>query len=67
MQEGYTNAPVPTQTKEQEKAGELYKKATGNFAEETIAPAAMATALLAPSSFAAPVLSPFVLSSYKPI
>jgi len=51
MQEGYTNAPVPTQTKEQEKAGELYKKATGNFAEETIAPAAMATALLAPSSF----------------
>lgn len=65
MQEGYTNAPVPTQTKEQEKAGELYKKATGNFAEETIAPAAMATALLAPSSFAAPVLSPFVLSSLQ--
>ena len=65
MQEGYTNAPVPTQTKEQEKAGELYKKATGNFAEETIAPAAMATALLAPSSFVAPVLSPFVLSSLQ--
>lgn len=65
MQEGYTNAPVPTQTKEQEKAGELYKKATGNFAEETIAPAAMATTLLAPSSFAAPVLSPFVLSSLQ--
>lgn len=65
MQEGYTNAPVPTQTKEQEKAGELYKKATGNFAEETIAPAAMATALLAPSSFAAPVLSPFALSSLQ--
>lgn len=65
MQEGYTNAPVPTQTKEQEKAGELYKKATGNFAEETIAPAAMVTALLAPSSFAAPVLSPFVLSSLQ--
>ncbi|WP_443948262.1 LPD38 domain-containing protein, partial [Phascolarctobacterium faecium] len=65
MQEGYTNAPVPTQTKEQEKAGELYKKATGNFAEETIAPAAMATALLAPSSFAAPVFSPFVLSSLQ--
>lgn len=65
MQEGYTNAPVPTQTKEQEKAGELYKKATGNFTEETIAPAAMATALLAPSSFAAPVLSPFVLSSLQ--
>lgn len=65
MQEGYTNAPVPTQTKEQEKAGELYKKATGNFAEETIAPAAMATALLAPNSFAAPVLSPFVLSSLQ--
>lgn len=65
MQEGYTNASVPTQTKEQEKAGELYKKATGNFAEETIAPAAMATALLAPSSFAAPVLSPFVLSSLQ--
>lgn len=65
MQEGYTNAPVPMQTKEQEKAGELYKKATGNFTEETIAPAAMATALLAPSSFAAPALSPFVLSSLQ--
>ena len=65
MQEGYTNAPVPMQTKEQEKAGELYKKATGNFTEETIAPAAMATALLAPSSFAAPVISPFALSSLE--
>lgn len=65
MQEGYTNAPVPMQTKEQEKARELYKKATGNFTEETIAPAAMATALLAPSSFAAPALSPFVLSSLQ--
>ena len=39
---------VPTQTKEQEKAGELYKKATGNFAEETIAPAAMATCTVSP-------------------
>lgn len=65
MQEGYTNAPVPIQTEEQEKAGALYKKATGNFTEETIAPAAMATALLAPSSFAAPVFSPFVLSSLQ--
>ena len=65
MQEGYTNAPVPIQTEEQKKAGALYKKATGKFTEETIAPAAMATALLAPSSFAAPVFSPFVLSSLQ--
>ncbi|WP_455652258.1 MuF-C-terminal domain-containing protein, partial [Phascolarctobacterium sp.] len=65
MQEGYTNAPAPMQTEEQEKSGALYKKATGNFAKETIAPAAMATALLAPSSFAAPVLSPFALSSLQ--
>ena len=50
---------------EQEKAGELYKKATGNFTEETIAPVAMAAALLAPSSFAAPVISPFALSSLE--
>lgn len=65
MQGGYTNAPAPMQTEEQEKAGELYKKATGNFTEETIAPVAMATALLAPSSFAAPVISPFALSSLE--
>lgn len=65
MQGGYTNAPAPMQTEEQEKAGELYKKATGNFTEETIAPVAMAAALLAPSSFAAPVISPFALSSLE--
>lgn len=65
MQEGYTNSPAPVQSDEQKKSRELYKSATGNFTEETIAPAAMTTALLAPSSLAGPIFSPFVLNSLQ--
>ena len=61
MEAGYTNAPAPPETNDQQFTRGMYKKATGQFNEETVKPAFAGFSLLAPQ-LAAPYYMPVVAS-----
>lgn len=61
MEAGYTNAPAPQETNDQQFTRGMYKKATGQFNEGTVAPAFAGFSLLAPQ-LAAPYYAPIIAS-----
>lgn len=61
MEAGYTNAPAPPETNDQQFTRGMYKKATGQFNEGTVKPAFAGFSLLAPQ-LAAPYYMPVVAS-----
>lgn len=61
MEAGYTNAPAPPETNDQQFTRGMYKQATGQFNEGTVAPAFAGFSLLAPQ-LAAPYYAPIIAS-----